>query len=235
MKKYPFVSVIIPTLNEEKYIEPTLLSIRNQDYKGKYEIIVVDSGSNDKTVEIAKRYADKIIVIEKKGVSAGRNAGAMVAGGEILLFVDADTILLPNVISEAVERLKKKDVVAVSIPFIGDDVTKNIFYILGCSTNYLFSKINLCITSAVCLACKKDAFWKVGGFNENLYVTEDVDLGLRLKKVGKIEIVKSTLAVTSARRLKKWSIFKQTAAWPLGYLYIKLLNKQPKYPPYSVV
>jgi glycosyltransferase involved in cell wall biosynthesis len=122
MKKYPFVSVIIPTLNEEKYIETTLLSIKNQDYKGKYEIIVVDSNSKDKTVKIARKYADKVIVTKRRGVSVGRNIGAEVAKGEILLFVDADTTLLPNVISKVVRHLRRKKVVGVVVPILCDNL-----------------------------------------------------------------------------------------------------------------
>ena len=121
-EKYPFVSVIIPTLNKEKYIETTLLSIKNQDYKGKYEIIVVDSNSKDMTVKIARKYADKVIVTKRRGVSVGRNIGAEVAKGEILIFVDADTTLLPNVISKVVGHLRRKKVVGVVVPILCDNL-----------------------------------------------------------------------------------------------------------------
>ncbi|MCC5994431.1 MAG: glycosyltransferase [Candidatus Aenigmarchaeota archaeon] len=230
-EKYPFVSVIIPTLNEEKYIEATLLSIRNQDYKGKYEIIVVDSNSKDRTVEIARKYADKVIVTKRKGVSAGRNIGARVARGEILLFVDADTILLPNVISKIVNHLKKKNIVGVVVPVLSDDFTKNILYTIGDWINYLLSKNNLHLIHAICFGCKRDAFFRVGGFNEQLHVAEDIELGSRIKKIGKVEYIKDTFVITSSRRIKKWSIFKQLNAWPLGYFYFKIFGYQPKYPP----
>jgi glycosyltransferase involved in cell wall biosynthesis len=231
MKKYPFVSVIIPTLNEEKYITPTLLSIRNQDYKGHYEIIVVDSNSKDRTVKIARKYANKVIVTKRRGVSVGRNIGAKVAKGEILLFVDADTILLPNVISKVVNHLRKKNIVGVVVPILGDDFTKNTFYIISEWVNYILSKINLHLIHAVCFACKKYAFFMVGGFNENLRVAEDIELGSRLKKIGKVEYIKDTFVVTSSRRIKKWSIIKHFNAWTLGYLYFKIFGYQPKYPP----
>jgi glycosyltransferase involved in cell wall biosynthesis len=99
-EKISFCFCYCTTLNEEKYIETTLLSIKNQDYKGKYEIIMVDSNSKDRTVKIARKYADKVIVTKRRGVSVGRNIGARLAKGEILLFVDAYTVLLPNVIRE---------------------------------------------------------------------------------------------------------------------------------------
>ena len=73
MRNYPSVSVIVPTLNEEKYLESCLKSIKNQDYQGEYEIIVSDGGSKDKTLKIAKKYADKVITCDKKGIAYGRN------------------------------------------------------------------------------------------------------------------------------------------------------------------
>ncbi|MEM5873123.1 MAG: glycosyltransferase, partial [Candidatus Aenigmatarchaeota archaeon] len=70
--KNPKISVIIPTYNEEKYIEDTLLSIKYQRFNYPYEIIVSDSNSKDKTIEIAKKYANKIIITKKRGISIGR-------------------------------------------------------------------------------------------------------------------------------------------------------------------
>jgi glycosyltransferase involved in cell wall biosynthesis len=229
--KDPKVSVVIPTLNEEKYIEPTLRALRSQNYKEKYEVIVVDSNSKDRTVEIAKKFADKVIVTERKGVSVGRNLGAKHAKGEILFFVDADTILLPNVILTVVKKFNQKSVVGVSVPLIGDDLKKNVLYFFGAAIYNLLTKIELQPIYAVCFACRKEAFWKAGGFDENLKVAEDVELGSQLKKLGKILYVTDTFVVTSTRRLKKWNIVKQLKAWPLGYLSIKLFNKQPRYPP----
>ncbi len=62
------ISVIVPTLNEEKYIEPTLKALKNQIYRRKFEVIVADSLSRDKTVEIAEKYADKVISVKKRTV-----------------------------------------------------------------------------------------------------------------------------------------------------------------------
>ncbi len=89
----PLVSIIIPAHNEERYIEKTLSHIKRQSYK-KMEVIVVDDGSTDKTVEVSRKYANRVIELKKrKGVSYARNAGAKVARGNLLVFLDADTIL----------------------------------------------------------------------------------------------------------------------------------------------
>jgi glycosyltransferase involved in cell wall biosynthesis len=87
------VSIVIPAHNEERYIEKTLSHIKKQSYKN-IEVIVVDDGSTDNTKGIARKYADKIIKLKKrKGVSYARNAGAKISRGNLLVFLDADTIL----------------------------------------------------------------------------------------------------------------------------------------------
>lgn len=86
------MSIIIPTLNEEKFLPRLLDSIKKQDSKD-YEIIVADAGSKDATVEIAKKYRCKIV---QGGLPAkGRNEGAKIAQGDLLLFLDAD-VQLPS-------------------------------------------------------------------------------------------------------------------------------------------
>ena len=86
------ISVIVPTLNEENYIEGCLESISKQTIpRDKYEIIVSDGSSTDRTVEIANKYADLVVVSEKRGIWWGRNYGAEYARGRFLVFIDADT------------------------------------------------------------------------------------------------------------------------------------------------
>jgi len=90
----PKVSIIIPTLNEEKYVEKTLLSIKAQTMKLPYEVIVSDGASKDDTLKIAKRYANKIVISKKRSPAIQRNCGAKYSKGSFLIFVDADTCLL---------------------------------------------------------------------------------------------------------------------------------------------
>lgn len=95
----PFISIIIPALNEEKYIGKLLESIKKQDYKN-FEVIIVDDHSEDKTIEVAKGFESqlplKIVQKEVRGISKSRNYGASLAKGEIILFLDADVVLPDN-------------------------------------------------------------------------------------------------------------------------------------------
>lgn len=103
MNTRPLVSVIVPFLNEEKYIRDAIESVRNQSYTN-WELLLVDDGSNDKSSEIARNYAktyDKLICYleheghQNRGPSASRNLGLRKARGQLVAFLDADDLWLP--------------------------------------------------------------------------------------------------------------------------------------------
>ena len=112
------VSIIVPTLNEENCIENLLNSLQKQTYKG-FETIVVDGGSKDNTINIAKKYGARVIVKEKCGEFESRNLGAEIARGNILINTCAD-VIFPNDLIERVVRYFSidKDLVALSGPGI---------------------------------------------------------------------------------------------------------------------
>jgi len=93
----PKISVIIPTLQEEKYIATTLSKLTK--ITPQIEIIVVDGGSEDNTVKIARGFTDKVYEIKERGISKARNYGAKYSNGDILLFLDAD-VMPPNDFAE---------------------------------------------------------------------------------------------------------------------------------------
>ena len=113
------VSVIIPAHNEGRFIEKTLESLK-KNAASLLEIIVVVNGSRDKTLEISRRYADKVIKFSKAiGPSAARNEGAKVATGEILVFLDADTRVSENAVEEIAKNCVDKTVGVCSAMAIG--------------------------------------------------------------------------------------------------------------------
>jgi glycosyltransferase involved in cell wall biosynthesis len=195
------ISVIIPTFNEEKYLEPTLKALRNQSYRKKFEIIVADGGSKDRTVRIARRYADKVVVTGR-GISRGRNAGALASKGDILVFIDADTIPHFNALEEFEKAVGKRGVVAATCIAIPISPRIDDFAIYWAINNY--EKMTIRAKSphlfGWAFACRRAAFEKVGGFDESIEVGEDVDLSRRIAKVGKVRFVEETMVMTSARR-----------------------------------
>ena len=225
--KNPKISVVVPTLNEEKYIEKTLLSIKAQTIKLPYEIIVSDGKSRDKTVEIAKRYANKIVLCDKRGISIGRNLGARYSEGEILVFVDADTILLPNTLEEIYKEVKKKSVALVSCPVAPSSYSPS-FYFLYWFYNQ-FSRHSIKVgkpqIAGMFMATRKEIFDLVGGFNNKLRILEDYDFSQRASKFGEVKIIDSTFVLTSPRRIEKWGKARGVAKYIGIYLAYLLTGK----------
>ncbi len=95
--EYPKISVIMPTLNSEKTIEKSLKSVRDQEYpQDKVEILVIDGGSTDKTVEIAKKYGARILSNPKVQQEYAKHIGILNATGDYLMFLDSDEVLVGN-------------------------------------------------------------------------------------------------------------------------------------------
>jgi glycosyltransferase involved in cell wall biosynthesis len=235
MRKLPFVSVIIPTLNEEGYIENCLKALKAQDYKGKFEIIVADGKSKDNTVKIAKKYADKVVVVDKKGVAVGRNVGARVARGEIFIFMDADTVAAFNLITEIVKGFEK-GVVGVTCPVVPLSANMSEFLLYWFYNQFMKATLHTKKpqVAGMCCAYRREAFEKFNGFDENIITCEDYDLSERISKLGKIKCVDSTFVMTSPRRIRKWGKTRAAAKYLKFYFNYLLLGKNPdlkEYPP----
>src|SRR5882757_4222615 len=100
------ISVIIPAHNEERYLRRTLDAVKSQDYDW-FEIIVVANGCTDATAEVARGLCNRLITLSQKSLGVARNLGARLAKGELLLFLDADTILEPNALRLIAQRFPK--------------------------------------------------------------------------------------------------------------------------------
>jgi glycosyltransferase involved in cell wall biosynthesis len=223
-RKNPIISVVVPTYQEEKYIEPTLIAISNQTLKrNKYEIIISDANSKDRTVEIAKKYADKIIITDKRGIAIGRNLGAKYAKGKYLVFIDADTIILPTTFERILKEFKKYDCIILKLFPSKFSLFFSFYYN---AYNFFIEFLNfLKITQASgpFIAVKKEIFEKVNGFNENLETYEDADFIRRVSKVGKIKIVDLPV-ITSVRRFEKEGKIKLAIKYVLYFLLFNLFG-----------
>ena len=215
----PFISIIIPTLNEEKYIERCLNSVKNQNFQD-FEIIIVDNISRDNTVKIAKKYTDKVILTKKHGAGIARNIGTEIAKGEVLLFLDADTTLPNNLTEKIYETIKQDDKIsygAISLRFEGSCIkcklVNFIFYF------YEVFSIKQGIAGN-CFFIKKELFDRTNGFRN--IICEDTDLGLRLKGLGYRKDINDIHVISSSRRFKKIGYFRSLLVWFKQYWLIKL-------------
>lgn len=195
-----FVSVIITTKNEGKNIEHCLKSIECQDFsRGGTEIIVVDNNSHDRTKEIARKYTEKVFDRGPER-SAQRNFGVGKAEGKYILYLDADMTLSRNVVSECVNMLNgNEDIAALYIPEV---IRGKGFW--GKVRNFERSFYDGTIIDAVRFI-RKNIFLEVGGFDENLTGPEDWDFDKKIRRVGKVGLVKTKIYHNEQSfRLKKY-------------------------------
>ncbi len=207
----PYFSIIIPTYNEEKYIGRALKSIKEQSFKN-YEVIIVDSYSNDNTVDIAKSFGCKVIIDKKKGVGLARHIGALHAKGKFLYFTDADVKLGKNLLLNYYNALKDNNYIAATGPLVPLEKS-NILMKFGFKivSNY-FIRLSLFLNKPSLIGSnfvvRRDIYFKAGGFNTKYKTYEDFDLAIRIGRLGKVLYLKSAVVATSTRRVKEWGIAK---------------------------
>ena len=219
------VSVIIPTFMEEKYLKKTLLSIKNQSFKN-YEIIVVDSNSTDKTKEIAKKHA-KVYNIKKRGIAVGRNHGVKKSSAEILLFLDADTIIEKDFLKKAVKHFRNKSIISVLPHVTSINKRGRGFFWWGNTCVKIAHKLGYPMFPTTAVFYRKSIFSKVS-FNENYQSGEDSDLSLRARKMGKMIIDFSLKAKSSERRMKNPVYF--FTFWAVNTIKLMLGRPEENYP-----
>lgn len=203
-------SIIIPALNEEKVIEATLKAIRAQSEKG-IELVVADGNSTDKTVEISKKYADKIVTETTRTIAAGRQAGARVSSGEILLYTDADSLPDPDWAKHIIAAFDDERVAAAfgSIePLDASPFEKWAIKFTTDTLATLFNAVGLDYTYGNNMALRRSAFEKIGGFNIYIVTAEDTDIIHRVRTQGKVVFVQKARVRYSTRRIRKWGYAK---------------------------
>lgn len=216
------ISVIVPAYNEEEFIEKCLTSLEKQSLpREDYEIIVSDSSSTDNTLEIAKKHADTVVKCKKHSAGFGRNQGAKKASGELLAFIDADTIAS----REWLEGVKRglENAVACTGPIRAlekDTIYLRLFFRWWSIQSRLSVLLHYPVFPGFNFAVRKSAFERVGGFLAEDITTEDLDLSLRLRKYDNLSFSSKMLVLTSTRRFKEKSLFYNIKnAW--NYLLFK--------------
>lgn len=226
------VSIVIPAYNEEKIISQCLDSLCAQNTKQKFEVIVVNNNSTDQTEKIVKKYKDRLplmIINEKnKGRGWARFAGFKVARGGIILSTDADTEVPKNWVEKLSAVLNDQDIVAVSGPCKINDCSpsENIIYnliqplvMMGYAVVFRHYWLN-----GFNFGVKKEAYLKSGGFNPKLNAQEDVDLGFKVNKVGKIKYI--NLPVTCSGRRFRGNLLKGLISYPKIFIEYYFLKKK---------
>lgn len=233
--KHCVISVIIPTLNEEKLISRTLKQF-TPELKNKFgaEVIISDGGSTDSTLSIARDSADVVIEADKnipQNIPIGRNAGAKHALGELLYFIDADTIIpdFYQFFEKTSEAMKNKKYAALTmnfkIPPDEEKLSDKLFHTFYNNYVYLLNFIGMGMGRGECQIVRKELFEKIRGYNENLPAGEDFDLYKRLRKFGKIKFLRSLTVYESPRRYRKYGYAKVFWQWTKNSVSVVIRNK----------
>lgn len=195
------LSFIVPAYNEELELPLTIAAVHRGAEDQKYEVVVVDDASTDRTAEVARNAGAEVVSINRRQIAAARNAGAHHARGDILVFVDADTRISPKHISGAIRALEagctggsaRVEVHGV-IP-----LWATIFLRVFCT---IYFGLNL--GAGAFLFTTRKNFDAVGGFDETLFIGEEVYFSLALRKLGRFRILRDPI-VTSGRKLRMYS------------------------------
>lgn len=202
----PLFSVVIASFNRAQLVKSTLDSVRTQEFKD-YEVIVVDDGSTDKTLEVLRSYPEvKILTQNNKGPGQARNYGVSRSSGKYIAFLDSDDLWFPWTLSsfaEAIAKHNEPDLLSgrlqefVEVPNLERAHREPLR--VHAFEDYYASSGNPYFVGACMMTVKKTAFEKVGGFTDKRIYAEDCDLALRLGLVN--GFVKILSPVTLAYRV----------------------------------
>lgn len=180
-------SIIIPAKNEEQNIGLCLDSINAMNFdRERFEVLLIDNGSSDRTVDIAKDKGARVFIQPDVTISQLRNFGSSQAKGKVLAFIDADCSVEKNWLQEASRYLNDTCMSCFgSPPVVPDDAT------WVQQTWFLVRQKKMQVEEVAWLESmnmfvRRDLFLAIGGFNEELITCEDYDLSLRLQKHGPI-------------------------------------------------
>lgn len=195
------LSFIVPAYNEELELPETIAAIGKAAQDQQYEIIVVDDASSDATAEIARDAGAKVVSINRRQIAAARNAGAYHARGNILFFVDADTRINQKHVASAITALEEccsgggaRIVVEGFIPLWSRVFTKAF-----CA---FYFALNL--GAGAFLFTTRKNFDAVGGFDEKLFIGEEIYFSIALRRLGRFRILGEPV-ITSGRKLRIYS------------------------------
>ncbi len=228
------ISFVVPTLNEQQTVARTLECLAS--YSGEHEIIVSDDNSTDDTVEICQRYANTVVRYSepaKQTIAQVRNRGAAAARGDYLVFVDAD-VLIPDIddfFRSSRSRFQADSgLVALTgqyrvTPESATTADRFVFTMLGLQFLLQNNILRVGAASGKFQMVAAEAFDTVGGFNEKLVASEDMDLFRRLSRVGRTYFARDLTVYHSGRRAKAIGWRKLLWQWFSNSVSVFFVNR----------
>jgi glycosyltransferase involved in cell wall biosynthesis len=233
------ISVIIPTLNEEKYISRCLESLADQSFEEKFEVIIIDNNSQDKTREVIEKnfqkfsgkFSGKIFISKAKGIGKVRKFGAEKSQGDILAFTDADTTLNERWLERINENLKKYDLSTGPVFYYENNLKVDLIK-LWRKIYRIFHLFDFYWMIGSNMAIKKEIYQELGG-HKDFSILDDFDISFRAYKTNQIsgKYDKKQKVYTSARRLSNlFGYFLTFLYGHYNYHFTKDYDKLVNYP-----
>jgi glycosyltransferase involved in cell wall biosynthesis len=199
-RRIGLISFIVPAWNEEAHLAATLTCIRAaaRSLGERFEIVVANDGSTDRTGEIAQQLADRTVDVRHRQIAAARNAGARVAEGDLLIFVDADTAVTGDLLRAVAQAVRQGAIGGGCFARFDEPVPPwgTLAVVLANAYTRLFRVAYGCF-----LFCTREAFDTVGGFDSSLYITEEVAMSQALRRLGRFVVLPQRV-VTSGRKIR---------------------------------
>ena len=229
------LTIVVPAFNEEGYLSETLASLDRakaflqRERSIQTEIIVVDNDSDDSTADVALALGVAVAREALHNVAKVRNAGAKLSNGETIVFVDADTVVPENLLSRIVDVMSDDTCFggAVDTDYQPKKLTAQAY--LGFWR--IIGKLTGMAQGATQFCCK-DAFFTLKGYDETLFMGEDVDLYWRLKRFakrqhGRVVFIEDIRVVPSTRRFDQWRLWR-TLLWT-NPLFILMFRRSQRW------
>lgn len=212
----PSISVVIPAFNEEAYLGETLDRLRAAERfltartDSALQILVVDNGSSDRTVEIARDRGATVVTESERNIARVRNTGAQAADHDVLVFLDADTLVPPDLLLRIAQAMREP-ACAGGAP---DAVYHPARFVMRVYLGF-WRVIGLVAGMAMgaCQFCRRDIFGALGGYDETWFMGEDVDFIWRLRAFARRRglqtcSLRDVQVVPSSRRWDKWPVWR---------------------------
>jgi glycosyltransferase involved in cell wall biosynthesis len=213
-------SVIIPAFNEEAYLGATLASVNRAKASleiqpgFKAEIIVVDNASDDSTAEVARALGARVATEKQHNIAKVRNSGARFSAGDVLVFVDADTVVPDELLSRIVATMSDASCYGGTVD--PDHQPKKIAVKVYLQFWRVLGRF-MGMAQGATQFCRRDSFFALDGYDESLFMGEDVDFYWRLKRLakrqnGRVVAIADLRVVPSTRRFDQWRLWR-TLVW----------------------
>lgn len=195
----PQVSVIIPTYNRCEFVREAIASVVAQSFSD-FELIVVDDGSDDGTVETVREFAGICYVWQpNRGVSAARNYGVSLSSGELIAFLDSDDLWQPQKLEHQVRFMAEQQDVQICQTeeiWLRNGVRVNQHNKHRKSGGHIFARsLELCLVSPSAVMLRRGLFERMAGFDESLPACEDYDLWLRIAATLPVHLIETPLVI----------------------------------------